>query len=139
MAKKPKPETKPETKPPPHLPGEITVGGKRLIWERHSSGAFLVDLMLMQGDSETLTATASLVLAYPKFARASRFKRNLGEAAARLYDYLESKGWDIGDILRAGRHAFVWLANQLPPTSGSDEVIEAEDFSEPRQDDTPAG
>jgi len=118
---------------------ETTVRGTRYIWERHGSGAHLVDLMLLHGDSDTLAASGALVLAYPRFARAVKFKRNLPDAAGALFDYLVAKGWEVGDIMQAGMHAFVWLAAQLPPTSGSDEVKEAEDFSGPRPGDMPAG
>ena len=119
------------------LTREITNRHDRYIWERHASSAYLVDLMMLQGDSTTLAAAGALVLAYPRFAKKARFKRSVPDAAERLFAYLEEQGWDVGEIMEAGSHAFQWLAGQLPPTSGSDEVKEATDFSEAGPEDTP--
>jgi len=119
------------------LTREITVRGTRYIWERHTSGAYLIDLMLLKGQSETLAAAGALALAYPLFARRARFGRSVSEAAERLYDRLVSEGWAADEVLRAGMHAFAWLATQLPPTASSEEVEEAVGFSEPPADDTP--
>lgn len=120
-----------------HLPGEITVCGTRYIWERHTSGAYIIDLMLLKGESEALAAAGALVLAYPRFARRARFGRSVSKAAESLYDLLVSEGWAANEILRAGMHAFAWLATQLPPTASSEEVEDAVGFSEPPAESTP--
>lgn len=121
------------------LAREITIRGERYIWERHTSGAYLIDLMLLKGESDALAAAGALVLAYPRFARRARFRRSIGTAAEALYDLLVQDGWEASDILRAGMHAFAWLASQLPPTASSEEVEEAVGFSEAPAGDTPAG
>ena len=121
------------------LTREITIRGERYIWERHTSGAYLIDLMLLKGESDALAAAGALVLAYPRFARRARFRRSISTAAETLYDLLVEDGWEAGQILQAGMHAFAWLATQLPPTASSEEVEDAVGFSEAPGGDTPAG
>lgn len=123
-----------------YLPGEITVKGQRFIWEKHASGAFSIDLMLLRNDSEMLAACGALVLAYPRMAKSARFKRNIGDAAQRLYEQLiaEPNNWTANEIMTAGMHAFNWLAADLPVTASDDEVKETEDFTAPTPDDGPA-
>lgn len=121
------------------LAREITVHGHRFIWERHASDAYLIDLMLLKGESETLAMTGALVLAYPRMARTARFRRNLGDAAERLYNALVEQGWSVAEIMQAGMHAFVWLAGHLPPSPKDPEVEEAVGFSGAQPASTPAG
>lgn len=128
-----------ETTAPAPLDREITVRGHRFIWERHTSDAHLIDLMILADDSEALGLCGALVLAYPRMGRTARFKRNVGDAATRLYAALTDQGWSPAEIMEAGGHAFRWLAGQLPPTASSPEVEEAENFTEPTPDDGSGG
>jgi hypothetical protein len=121
------------------LSREITIRGKRYIWEQHASGAHVIDLVMLQDDSPTLAACGALVLAYPRFASRAGFKRSVSKAAGKLYDLLVANGWEVGDIMRAGTHAFSFLAEDLPVTPKDEGVEEALDFSEPQPASTPAG
>jgi hypothetical protein len=122
-----------------HRPGEITIRGTRYIWERHASDAHVIDLVMLQDESQALAACGALVLAYPRFAKRARFKRSVSRAAAVLYELLVEAGWEVGDILRAGMHAFAWLSDRLPINPRSEEVEEAVDFTEPPPEITPGG
>lgn len=123
------------------LSREISIKGKRYVYERHASGAYHIDLLMMGDDSSTLAACGALVLALPLFAKKASFRRSVPKAAEKLFGYLTEhpKGpqWSVAEVLEAGNHAFTWCAAQVPVTSGSDEVEEAKDFSEAGQDDTP--
>ena len=119
-------------------PREMTIRGTRYIFERHASGAYHVDLLMMGDDSSTLTACGALVLANPLLAKKAGFRRSVPKAAEQLFGYLTGKlGWTVGDVLEAGNHAFRWCAEQVPVTSGSEEVKEATDFSEAGQEGMP--
>ncbi len=120
---------------PEKLPNEITVRGHRFIWERHCSDAYLIDLMILADDSEALALCGALILAYPRMAKSARFKRNVGEAAERLYGFLAQQGWEPKQIMEAGGHAFEWLSKQLPATASNPEVKEIADFTEPKPED----
>lgn len=119
-------------------PAEMTIRGKRYIFERHASGAYHIDLLMMGDDSPTMTACGAIVLANPMLAKKARFKRNVAKAAEAMYAHLTSGlGWSVAEVLEAGNHCFAWCALQVPLTSGSDEVQEAVDFSEAGPDSTP--
>jgi len=121
------------------LPGEITIRGKRYVWERHTPGAYFLDLMLQGDKSTALTACGALVLAYPRFAARAGFRRDLVAAAERLYELLVAAGWTASDIMRAGMHAYRWAADEVPLGPSSEEVKDEVDFSEAQQESTSAG
>jgi hypothetical protein len=110
----------------------VTVKGKpnRIVFERHTSSLYIMDMMMLMGESKVLAAAAALVLVQPRMAAAVKFKRDLATSAEKLYDHLEAKGWDIDAIMRAGMHAYAWLAPQVPVTASSPEVDEMVGFSE---------
>ena len=69
-------------------PREMTVRGTRYIFERHASGAYHVDLLMMGDESNTLTACGALVLAHPLLAKKAGFRRSVPKAAEQLFGYL---------------------------------------------------
>jgi len=106
--------------------------------ELHRGQALALDALMLLADSQTLGLTAMLVLAQPRLAQQVGLKYDVKGAAERAFDYLVSKkGWTTGEVLAAGSAAVVLVMRDgLPPST--DEVKEAEVFSEPAPADMPA-
>jgi hypothetical protein len=136
------PDYGPSTSETPAAPGmlDLHIAAQdrtmRLVWEQWASSALTMELALLAGESRVLGAAGALVLAQPRLGSAVSCAYDIGKAAGRAFDLLQSRGWSRAEILTAGYAAFAWLMERLPEEEA---VKEAADFFDRAADDMPSG